>query len=337
VTEQDVISEEMYEEEDDDLPSQYRRLAAHLQTNSSIFNQRLAAYLTGQIGVRSAVDQYLSNSYAQQFQPNQLMYQNPAMVQQFHQQMMQPSNSPTSMYREAPYPIPNLQQRQPAMHWRSASMANPQMSTRKTQSPVLPDDEKRRMSLANVPITTTSPDLTLTSIPNTPSPQETIPATPQTSFSQQQPLQLFQSQCNSTSLNPDFSLLTTALPPESQMLLGSVLDPQDPMTNMFMEGSQSMPNSYYNFDATLPPTMSVGKDVSDGQLYSSFDGLGTTVAAGDLEMNPELDFQYAGQTSFFDAGMKETTASGTGTPGGNDFNLFIDQDEWGDASQSLPS
>jgi len=121
------------------------------------------------------------------------------------------------------------------------------------------------------------------------------------------------------------------------MLLGSALDPRDPMTSMFMAGSQYMPNSYYNFDATLPPTLSVGKDVSGGQLYPSFDGLNTTLAPSELEVNPGLDFQYAGQTSFFDAGMKETAVNGTGTLGGNDFNLFIDQDAWGDASQSSQS
>jgi hypothetical protein len=340
VTEQDVINEEMYEEEDDDLPSQYRRLTAHLQTNSTAFNQRLAAYLTGQIGARSAVDQYLSNSYSQQFsnaqkfQPNQPMYQNPGMAQQFHQQMMQQSNSPTSMYRQAPYPMPNLHQRQAAMHGRSASIANPQMSSQKSQSPVLPDDEKRRMS---VPTTTRSPDLTRTLMSNTSSTRNTIPITPQAGFSQQQPLQPFQPQYNNSGLNPDLSLFTTALPAESQMLLGSALDPRDPTTNMFMAGSQYMPSSYYNFDATLPPSMSVGKDASGGQLYPSFDGLNTTLAPSQLEMNPGLDFQYVGQTGFFDAGMKETTASGTGTPGGNDFNLFIDQEAWGEASQSSQS
>jgi hypothetical protein len=343
VTEQDVINEEMYEEEDDDLPSQYRRLTAHLQTNSSAFNQRLAAYLTGQVGVRSAIDQYLSNSYAQQFpnpqqfQHNPPMYQNPAMAQQFHQQMMQQSNSPTSMYRQAPYPIPNLHQRPSQMHGRSASIANPQLTSNKTQCPVLPDDEKRRMSLASAPVSTGSPDLTRTPMSNTSSTPKTIPATPRTSFSQQPPLQLFQPQYNAGNINPDLSLFTTALPAESQMLLGLALDHRDPMTNMFMAGSQYMPNCYYNFDATLPPTMSVGKDVSGGQLYPSFDGLNTTLAPSELEMNSGLDFQYAGQTSFFDAGMKETAASGTGTPGGNDFSLFIDQEAWGETPSSSQS
>lgn len=54
MTEQDVINEEMYEEEDDDLPSHYRRLAAHIQTGSSDFNRRLSEYLTTHVAMRDA-------------------------------------------------------------------------------------------------------------------------------------------------------------------------------------------------------------------------------------------------------------------------------------------
>lgn len=106
------------------------------------------------------------------------------------------------------------------------------------------------------------------------------------------------------------------------------------MTNLFMAGSQYMPNSYYHFDSTLTQTFNVVKDVPGGQLYPSFDGLDATLAPSEPEMNPAgLDFQYVGQMSFFDAGMKETTGSGTGTPGG-DFNLFIDQEAWGESAPS---
>src|SRR3954452_1458488 len=55
VTEQDVINEEMYEEEDDDLPMQYRRLTAHLQTTNVDFDRRLAAYLTNHVAMRTAL------------------------------------------------------------------------------------------------------------------------------------------------------------------------------------------------------------------------------------------------------------------------------------------
>jgi hypothetical protein len=324
VTEQDVINEEMYEEEDDDLPSKYRRLTAHLQTNSAAFNQRLAAYLTGQVGLRTTIDQYPSNPYGQQFPSNQqfsqTMYQNLAMAQQFQNQMMQ-SSSP---YRQAPYQIPNMQQRA-NMHARSASIANPEMTSMRTQSPMMYENKQRSMSFTSAPVTTASPEQIQTPRSNPSStPKTAYPPTPQ-AFTQQ-PLQ-FQPPYNNT-FTPDASLLTMALPAESQMLLGSALDPRDPMTNMFMAGSQYMPNAFYTFDATLPPTINVNKPAMAAQLYPSFD---------DLNSTSSLDFQYAGQTSFFDTGMKETSGTYLGMPGGENFNLFIHQDQWNETASSSQS
>lgn len=54
ITEADVINEEMYEEIND-LPSVYRRLNAHLQTQSTEFDRRLLAYLSTQMATRQAV------------------------------------------------------------------------------------------------------------------------------------------------------------------------------------------------------------------------------------------------------------------------------------------
>jgi hypothetical protein len=97
VTEQDVINEEMYEEEDDDLPLQYRRMTANLQTNSADFNRKLQSYLTQQVAMNQAVNSAMNGQYGQQF-PNQQMNQqmnmwaqqgfNP-MQQQFLQQQNQ--------------------------------------------------------------------------------------------------------------------------------------------------------------------------------------------------------------------------------------------------------
>ena len=70
VTEQDIINEEMYEEEDDDLPLQYRRLTNHLQTGSSDFNRRLAVYLTNQVAMRHAMEHMSGNHYLQQYPGN---------------------------------------------------------------------------------------------------------------------------------------------------------------------------------------------------------------------------------------------------------------------------
>ncbi|KAI1770151.1 hypothetical protein F4818DRAFT_276683 [Hypoxylon cercidicola] len=48
VSEEIVLKEEMYEEEEDDLPRHYRYLTSHLQTNSTDMNNRVNAYITTQ-------------------------------------------------------------------------------------------------------------------------------------------------------------------------------------------------------------------------------------------------------------------------------------------------
>jgi len=91
VTEKDVMDEEMYEEEDDGLPRQYRQLAAHLQTGNPDFNSRLEAYLTANVAMRSALERSISNSYAQQGQqyPTQYagIYPSPMLGHQQYQQL----------------------------------------------------------------------------------------------------------------------------------------------------------------------------------------------------------------------------------------------------------
>ena len=76
----------MYEEEDDDLPLQYRRLTAHLQTGSADFNRRLAAHLTNQVAMRCVMEQMSQSPYGQYSgdpsQGEQGMFQTPVMPQQ---------------------------------------------------------------------------------------------------------------------------------------------------------------------------------------------------------------------------------------------------------------
>jgi hypothetical protein len=70
ISEEIVMKEEMYEEEDDDLPRQYRALAAHLQTSSAEMNHRLSAYLSNQVAMASwARQQEVNRMFAEQF-PN---------------------------------------------------------------------------------------------------------------------------------------------------------------------------------------------------------------------------------------------------------------------------
>ncbi|KAJ3512293.1 hypothetical protein NM208_g15344 [Fusarium decemcellulare] len=60
ITEEIVMKEEMYEEEDDDFPRSYRLLNQHMQTSSAELNSRVDAYLTN----RMAMSQLLSATEA---------------------------------------------------------------------------------------------------------------------------------------------------------------------------------------------------------------------------------------------------------------------------------
>jgi hypothetical protein len=172
VTEQDVINEEMYEEEDDDLPTQYQRLNAHLHTTSVMFNKKLHDYIATQHGVRNMfMSQYQNPSFQQyggQFQPNACppgannwlnpsmmppQQFNPASPQQGVTQQSQPLNNstaPQQSFRQSPYQIPQRLN----SHGRSLSIQLPQNSTivdPSSQSAPggisTPQDSFRRMSL----------------------------------------------------------------------------------------------------------------------------------------------------------------------------------------------
>ncbi|GAO48263.1 hypothetical protein SAICODRAFT_26799 [Saitoella complicata NRRL Y-17804] len=55
VTEADVQNEEMYEEEDDDLPPGFRGLTGHLTTGRDGFDWRISSYVAGSVAFRSFI------------------------------------------------------------------------------------------------------------------------------------------------------------------------------------------------------------------------------------------------------------------------------------------
>jgi hypothetical protein len=173
VTEQDVINEEMYEEEDDDLPTQYQRLNAHLHTTSVMFNKKLHDYIATQHGVRNMfMSQYQTpgfqqygGQFAPQGPPPANNWLNPSMMppQQFNPgspqqgvtQQSQPMNTASPQqqqqgFRSSPYQIPQRMN----SHGRSLSIQLPQSSAQfdpASQSApggiTPPQDSFRRMSL----------------------------------------------------------------------------------------------------------------------------------------------------------------------------------------------
>ena len=363
VTEQDVVNEEMYEEEDDDLPMQYRRLTAHLQTGSADFNRRLSAYLTNHVAMRSALDQAITNSYAQQypnapqFAHNQNMYPSPFMAPNIPQQQ-----SPSAFSQ--PYPTPGTPRYRPSHQARSASsphdtpIYSPCMPA---PSPVqtVPEMDRRRTS-ASSKSSSHSP----TGAPATPQSMHIRPALPQTSSTftvkqedqtsqqmraipQQSPVQ-HQHPFGGMNGLSNISPFTTSLPTEAQMLLGPALDPNDPFTSMLMAGSENLPQPYnYN---TTPST--VQKPRSFNQSY---DGMSATLAPSALDMDPRhqiyaqpsttisaspisssaFHLPYDGSLPDFSkgpiyAGVNSAGGSGTVTPAGIDgsWDAFINDTPW---------
>lgn len=305
VTEQDVVNEEMYEEEDDDLPMQYRRLTAHLQTGSADFNRRLSAYLTNHVAMRSALDQVITNSYAQQY-PNapQFAHNHPSVYPSPFMAHNMPQQQSPQPYVQSAYNIatgtPGFKSTQ---HVRSASFAGPHDSSGYNQnlslaSPAQAPDpvDHRRMSM---PAKSTSPSQAT----QTPRSTQSRPSLPQSLSSytgksqvsptsrtkqEDQPLgqmhapqsqpqqQAQQSYGNLAAAYQSFSPFTASLPTESQMLLGSVLDPNDPLTSMLMAGSENMMQSYYGSSPSLPKQQN---------FHPSYDGMSATLAPSALDIS----------------------------------------------------
>lgn len=354
VTEQDVVNEEMYEEEDDDLPGQYRRLTAHLQTSNPMFNSRLAAYLTNNVAMRRALEQTIQDSYTQQFSAQgqqynpQQSFPSPMLAYPGQQSMMYPPQSPNS-YRTAPYPPrPQQQQFQSSQHQRSASIAAPQeVKNAALNSPLSQADNGQRMSMPAVPASTNSPvqtraPMTPVSATGTLSPQPQMqpqmqpqkPSFPPGSFSLQfgtQPAPA-PAQPYDTSFNSNFPF-TTQLSGNVQGLLGDTLDLNDPFNAQLMSGSGTLPGTFYDFSTTpqLPATTNVGKQ----QTHPSFNGLTSTLAPAALEPQQGNDFDTTYFNDAFKAGTTEETP--IGTPGGNnDWSSFFDTAAW-DQPASQPT
>ena len=373
-----MINEEMYEEEDDDLPMQYRRLTAHLQTGSADFNRRLSAYLTNHVAMRSALDQAITNSYAQQY-PNapqfahnqQTMYPSPFPAQSMQQQ--QPQQSPIS-YGPSPFMVQNPPNFRPGQHVRSASAAGTQDTSGYTQpastqsSPVDPSASiDRRTSMpVKMPSKSVSPVTSRTPQPlqsrstlppkTTPflanqqipaysnvkqegQPNQPMRAPPQPQISQQPTNNMFGFQ--------DYGPLSTALPTETQMLLGSALDPNDPLTSMFMAGSEGLPMpNYYNstpasllkqrnfhpsydgMSATLAPS-ALDMSLGQGMFSSQAPATSTSIGKPQFHLGFEGSFPEFGKGQQMFGGPNSSNGSGAATPGlDGTWDAFINDGSW---------
>ena len=229
MTEQDVVNEEMYEEEEDDLPLQSRRFEAHLQTGSADFDRRLAAYLMNQVAMRSAVDQMVHNSCNQQYPVN------PQYPQNAFQSPVAHSPSMTQSYRSAPYPSP-IHPEYRNMHNQAYSMATvPNSGT----SPATPSVQAKPLDHRRLSTPTVShPSASTMNQIKTESVQGDA----------DYDLQPQAATMPNGSLPPvwqDMELLSTTLSPEVQQMIGPALDMNDPFQARLMHGSDNYISSPY--------------------------------------------------------------------------------------------
>ena len=154
ITEETVINEQMYEEEDDN--PRYR-LTSHMQWPNTLLQQRAQAMMSIQMENRKLLGQAVNSTLQHNPHFNQAQFISPGMMQMPHSgynflmpspQMDHNPQSPIS-YHHSPYATPNEQKGQ-NMHQRSATIAGfPRQGSQSAHnSPVETHQfDNRRMSL----------------------------------------------------------------------------------------------------------------------------------------------------------------------------------------------
>lgn len=230
------MREEMYEEEDDDLPRHFRALAAHLQTSSPELNSRVNAYLTNQVALATlARAKEVDRMFAQHFPGASAV--NHQLQQSVYYQGLQGSSAavPSSPYTgQSAKPTPLSY-----AHARSPSTTRPTPSTRH-------DSRDSNSYYVHSPSSfdhASPPTLS----PGPGSSSDSTTSTPQFTFSQHNnslaPPPLFQS---SSELSIHQSSFTSELPQEAKLLGG--FDPNDTMTSQFLGGHSGFDMGQTQFD-----------------------------------------------------------------------------------------
>ncbi|KAK7747829.1 hypothetical protein SLS62_008865 [Diatrype stigma] len=222
VSEEIVLKEEMYEEEEDDLPRQYKYLTAHLQTNSPDMNSRVNAYITTQAAMATM---------ARYNEINRLFSESFPTAQAYQQKLNQ------SMYVP---PVTNMGQFSPPSQDRASnspvqpSPISPTQISEQTRH----DSIDRRPSVADSLVsnqsTISSPPALSPSSSTTPESRHTPYQTPVSAFppSFQIDPQLTQQELPSSS-----SIFTSELPNGAKLMAN--IDMNDPMAMSFLGGDPS--------------------------------------------------------------------------------------------------
>jgi hypothetical protein len=315
ISEEIVMKEEMYEEEDEDLPRAYQLLASHLQTQSPDMDYRLNAFLANKVAMASMVAG-LSDAQWRDSGINRLFRESfPGLLPQ----------------RDAPKPTPDQQQQQqqqllansryyagiqPTFSEMPRSGGNGSTSTNlSTMSYQFPDHESRSGSLSGSSSTEIS--------------------TPNTGEGSVSPLvnSAFTSPIVNTSMpytssEISGSVFTTELSAEAKMLAN--IDMTDPLA----------PGFYNGFDPNQPnlaldvPAFSTNQDINiSGDLDIRVETMNSGITP---PIPPQAqDYFSAGHNKLEMSGQKSTIS----TPGGglgDAWDTFVDYNAYNPNDYHLP-
>ncbi|KAF2433660.1 hypothetical protein EJ08DRAFT_657799 [Tothia fuscella] len=346
VTEQDVVNEEMYEEEEADLPVQYRRLQAYMAMaqTSNVFDGRLNSYLLSTMATRNMANQGFMN-------PNMSSYQNTPFFPYTPPQSVNGMPSPQSM--QAPAPMFRNVPQSPSQQGMSQGQS---VSSSSVASPVSAGTtEPSRRTSKTQPASPTSP-LSPTSqsggYSDTPASERNISNNPlhagyMGSFSDynQQPsnnYSNFESIGNMGNMfgGSNINLLSSTLPPEAQQMFGiNAFDPASFNNPYLMNSNHGMmvpPNGIgYQYNPNLNPSKPRhNSQTSEGinqtlaqnayplmQSVSSSDQKSVSYANMDNTASP-----YSGNMAFDTGNMNylDGVADGMQSSNNNTNNDFID-------------
>lgn len=238
ITEEIVIKEEMYEEEDDDLPRSYRLLGSNMQTDSRELNSRVEAYLSNRVAMSALLAR--TNDEWRENEINRLFAQSFPNAGQQAQQLSQGMSG--SMY--------NAQPQSPVERPVFQSVTYVPRSRHRSQARI------RSVASPTSPTSTVPP--TPNSIPNTPVPKER--AMMESALSPGTPLDFGSSHG---------SAFTTELPPEAKMLMEGMGMGMDNVYGQTMYSPDwTSSNPYFDFNDLSRPVKT--GDPQDGYVPDYF-------------------------------------------------------------------
>ncbi|KAL7619492.1 hypothetical protein AAE478_010031 [Parahypoxylon ruwenzoriense] len=289
VSEEIVLKEEMYEEEEDDLPRHYKYLTAHLQTNSPDMNHRVSAYITTQAAMATMARYNEVNRLFSESFPSAVTYHQHLNNSMYMAPLV--NNDGTFSHRLS---TSGSSQGSPAA--RTQSMSDPSQFDRRNSTATTSSIPNSATTMSSPPALTPGSSTTEAD----PSESKNTPYQTPSTFSSSLPLdpQLMQQPASS-------SVFTSELPNEVKMMAN--IDMNDPMAMHFFGDN---PSAFQMF-GPYPGDSAVREDNSKNDTNLATENF--TSHNGPISDDNFLS-PVDGSLGLFD--MSTDTYSRLGTPGG---------------------